>query len=63
MTSADAVTSTSTDTAPPIYRKVSPTDAVREFKVAIDQWWRLLDDAGKAEVTDYFHKKAGAAST
>jgi len=40
-------------------RKTSPAEAKGNLKFAIDTWWRLMDDAGKAEMINYFRKKAG----
>jgi hypothetical protein len=43
--------------AAPVQRKRSPSEATLEFKFAIDQWWPLLDEAGRAEIVSYFNEK------
>jgi hypothetical protein len=42
-------------------RKWSMADAKAEFKHAIDKWWPLLDDTGRAEIVSYFNEKQKAS--
>lgn len=60
--SADAPTSTATD-APTSTNRKSPAWAKGELIYAINLYWPSLDDAGKADVTDYFHKMAGVRAS
>lgn len=39
--------------------KPSAKEAKCNFKFAVDHWWPSMDDAGRAEMTVYFHNKAG----
>lgn len=56
---AEAETAASTSAAVSTRHKPSPAEAKDNLKDAIDRWWPYLDDAGKAEMTAYFSKKAG----
>ena len=40
-------------------RNPSPEEAKGNLRYAIDQWWKYMDDAGKAEITTYFMKRRG----
>jgi Homeodomain-like domain len=57
--SAETIRSTSKDTTTTCKKSWSPSEAKGELRHALDQWWAFMDDAGKAEITEYFVKKAG----
>jgi hypothetical protein len=56
---AEPETATPASAQKPISRTRSPAEAKGELRWAIDHYWPLMDDAGRAEITAYFLKKAG----